>query len=247
MWKFTRLIFFFVFTGCLMIPKSTHHQNDVMDVPEWVGFNPAELHPIPEVFPQPSTLAFGQSWLESSARNFPGGTVQLGWQGNRLYYFAQLEDQEVYTTATEQNQRLWELGDVLEIFVGIYGQPGYLEYHTAPNGLTLQLYFADAEALAASSGPEGFKRCVREDPASSSLVFQRANGWEVLGWISAESLGLPPGSDLAGQVLDISFGRYDYSRNEESPVLSSTSDLSKLSFHRRAEWRTVRLVSEPAN
>jgi hypothetical protein len=43
---------------------------------------------------------------------------------------------------------------------------------------------------------------------------------------------------LAGQIWQISFGRYDYDMSG-APVLSSTSPITQPSYHRRHEWREI--------
>ncbi len=116
----------------------------VLEVPETPAFDSADWKSVRAAFRQAPQWKFGQSWVERPSRGFRKGTVRIGWQGDRLFYLADLDDRELFTKATRRNQNLWELGDVLEIFAGVHGNPGYIEYHTAPNGVILQLFWPHA-------------------------------------------------------------------------------------------------------
>lgn len=213
-----------------------------LSVPEIPALDPADGTSIRAAFRKAPQLKFGQSWAERPSRFLRKGTVRIGWQDDRLLYLADLDDRDLFTTATRRNQNLWQLGDVLEIFAGLHGKPGYLEYHTAPNGVILQLFWPGAEALVHVQSTKDIAPFKRTDRTSGARVFVRQGGWNVLGWISAGALGLPPGTNLAHQVLDLNFGRYDCGPDGKEPVLSSTSPLTKPAYHRRHEWRTIHLT-----
>lgn len=212
-------------------------------VPEIAVSEPTDSKALLGIFRKAPKLEFGQSWAEQPVKGFRKGIVRLGWQGDRLYYLADLDDRDIFTAATRRNQNLWELGDVLEIFAGVHGQPGYLEYHTAPNGITLQLFWPSAEALASVKGAGDLRRFKRTDASSQSRVYLRSGSWRVFGYVTGQALGLPEGTTLGNKILDLNFGRYDYNSDGRNHVLSSTSPLTKASYHRRHEWRTIRLVS----
>lgn len=64
----------------------------------------------------------------------------------------------------------------------------------------------------------------------------------MLARISAAALA-PDGRPLAkGDAFLVSFCRYDRTRGQAEPVLSSTSEYTVCSFHRQTEWS--RLVLE---
>jgi len=204
----------------------------------------ADWNSILRAFRHAPVLKFDQSWREKRERGFRGGKVRIGWRNDRIYYFADLSDREVVTKARKPNDRMWMLGDVLEIFAGVHGRPGYLEYHTAPNGLPLQLFFPDAAALKKTSRPGGLNKLMLRDSAAVVHVRRVRTGWQVLGELPAASVWgrQPPGKSLAGQVWDVSFGRYDYPSGDGKPILSSTSPLTLPAYHRREEWRQIEFV-----
>jgi hypothetical protein len=151
----------------------------------------------------------------------------------------ELQCANAHTLATERNQPLWQLGDVLELFAGVKGSVPYVEYHAAPNGVILQLLWSDSAALkefAETGDLAGF--ALRDDKAFSK-VRQKAGSWEVYGELPASSVPGNSGKDLAGEAWEINFGRYEYSDNNETFVLSSTSPLTQPAYHRRQEWRQI--------
>ncbi len=191
------------------------------------------------------TLEFGQAWNEKRERGFHKGKVRIGWRGDRLLFFADLNDRDVTTQASKRNQHLWMLGDVLEIFTGIQGRPAYIEYHTSPNAQVLQLLFPNADALQKLGGVDGLKSVMVIDDDAVVQTRKTKSGWEVYGEIPAASVwaGKPPKDSLEDQVWDIHFGRYDYSSDTKDPVLSSTAPLTQAAYHRRHEWQQVEFVS----
>lgn len=218
---------------------------NVVRVPEVPEFLPTDWNSLRKVFARSPVLEFDQPWLERRQKGFRKGFVRLGWRGDRLYYYADLRDRERYTLATRHNENLWQLGDVLEIFAGIHNSPSYIEYHTAPNGIRLQLFWPEASSIRMARTQSGLDRMKRNDATSRSFALPKRDGWLVFGWITAEALGLQPGSSLRGRLLDLNFGRYDASPATSPAILSSTSPLSKPSFHRRHEWLQVLLEPAP--
>lgn len=212
--------------------------------PQLPAINGSDWKQIAGAFRHAPVWKFDQSWREKQERGFRGGKVWIGWRGDRILYFADLSDREVTTKASRHNDHMWALGDVLELFAGVRGRPAYIEYHTAPNGLALQLFFPDTAALQKASGPKGLKPFMKIDDNAAAIVRCTQAGWQVYGEIPAASVWgrKPPKASLKGQVWNLSFGRYDYTTGDDDPILSSTSPLTQAAYHRRHEWRQVRFA-----
>jgi hypothetical protein len=212
--------------------------------PELPAINGSDWKQIAGAFRHAPVWKFDQSWREKRERGFRGGKVWIGWRGDRILYFANLSDREVTTKASRRNDHMWALGDVLELFAGVRGRPAYIEYHTAPNGLALQLFFPDTAALQKASGPNGLKPFMKIADTAAAIVRRTQTGWQVYGEIPAASVWgrKPPKASLEDQVWDLSFGRYDYTPGDDAPILSSTSPLTQAAYHRRHEWRQVRFT-----
>jgi len=225
-------------------PPPLAAEREPVSCPEIPPFDSSNWKQLAHAFRHAPIWKFDQSWRERRERGFRGGKVRFGWRGDRLLYFADLSDREVTTKARKRNDRMWVLGDVLEIFAGVRGQPAYIEYHTAPNGLTLQLFWPDAGALQKAGSPSGLKPFMKADNFAVATVRRTPSGWQIYGEIPAASVsgGKSPKRTLEGQVWDLSFGRYDYPASDGNPILSSTSPLTRAAYHRRHEWRQIRFV-----
>ncbi len=178
---------------------------------------------------------FTQSWLPKQETDFRPGSVLMRLTHEELRLHAELIDDEVITTATANQQRLWELGDVLELFVQRVGENGYTEYQIAPNGLTLTLYYPDLSCVAAvRSGIRQFEEFLTDAPLQAQAS-KTARGWTI-------SLSIPVKTHF-GDRLRVHCGRYDYGRNRH-PIISSTSLLTACDFHRPQAWREIMLMEE---
>lgn len=177
-------------------------------------------------------IVLQQCWLPMPQRAFQPGTVWLAATEDALLVFARLTGSAARTAATADNQWLWELGDVFEIFVQSYGGDGYFEFQIAPNGRLLQLHYPSAGAPR----HEGLARYLRSDRLLEFATHHDAAARE---WRIAARLPIAhllPARTLAGAAeWRLACCRYDYAA-DGSFVLSSTAPLSRPDFHRIGEW-----------
>jgi hypothetical protein len=80
------------------------------------------------------------------------------------------------------------------------------------------------------------------EPLFYSETSLTPEGWSVVARIPLG--GLFPTTHLEWLL---SFGRYDYTPGQPKPVISSTSPHAICNFHRKEEWRRVRLADLPEN
>jgi hypothetical protein len=173
---------------------------------------------------------FTQSWLPKQEKDFRPGSVLVSLNDEKLHLHAVLIDEEVMTQASANQQRLWELGDVLELFVQRLGENGYTEYQIAPNGLTLALYYPDPACVAeVRAGVRPLEEFLTDTPPQTQ-VSTTPLGWNV-------SLMIPLQKSPSHR-LRIHCGRYDYG-SDRPPIISSTSPLTVCDFHRPEDWREV--------
>jgi hypothetical protein len=186
------------------------------------------------------TLHLGQAWRPAPERTLRPGVVRLGWHEATIVVVASLEDETVFTRATADNQRLWEFGDVFEMFFRNAGREDYLELHVAPGDKRLQLHFPSRETVAAvRTGIERFDDFVVREPLFDFRTCKTSDGWALVAQIPGPTLGFNVPS-LKGEAVLASFSRYDYASDGSPPVLSSTSPHAQLDFHRQEEW--IKLV-----
>jgi len=211
-----------------------------MNCPELAPFDKTNWNSVITAFCGAPELRFGQHWLSQPEEGLRPAVAKIGWSGSRVLFLAELVDDEIATRATRRNEPVYLLGDVFEIFAGVAGNPGYIEYHLAPNGIIAQLLWPDANAIksAQQSGVTPF--LIEEN--NSTLQARVEDGlWCVYGELPASSL---PGAsaDLEGQVWEMSFSRYDYNADGSSHICSSTSPHALPSYHRRHEWRRIEFL-----
>jgi hypothetical protein len=184
-----------------------------------------------------------QAWLAEPEVDFAPATVRVGWRGGSLLVFAELEDADIFTHATAPNQRMWELGDVLEMFLSPENAAHYVELHVTPNNFRLQLRLPDTPTLRQAQAENCFHHLLLPDGVFRSRVWTQPENkmWFVYAEIPAAIVG---GAEkpLAGMKWRASFSRYDCVRGRQEPIYSSTSPHAKLDYHRREEWGALIFV-----
>lgn len=196
------------------------------------------------VFGPAPVLHLGQAWRSRTEPRFRPGEIRIGWNRNRLLVLAEMEDSHVGTQADRDQLRLWELGDVFEMFLADVRSPRYVELHVAPNGCRLQLRFPDSRAVTRiRAGTRTLSDYLEPAPHFEGVAERTARGWAVSASIPATAL-LPHGTPLEGRKWRVSFSRYDASPRS-LPVLSSTSPHRILNFHRRRDWLPIRFTAAP--
>lgn len=205
----------------------------LMDVPRMPLFDENDWNAAEEAFGGAPALPFLQGWRETPEPDFRGGEVRLGWNAAGMWVLARMDDECVFTRASGDNQKLWALGDVFEIFVRDLAGEEYLELHTAPNGHRLQLRFPSERVFPEIEAKRmRLEELMVTEPLFRSTVREVAGGWEVLAGVTA----------VKGPALRASFSRYDYRDARSAPVLSSTSAHREINFHGQGAWRDLHLV-----
>lgn len=188
--------------------------------------------------------SLGQAWRVEPVNGLRCGTVRFGWDPDALWVLAELPDDYIITRSTGHDQRMWELGDVFEIFVQRQHSRYYLELHVTPKNHRLLLQWTKTGLAEVSAKRRLLEEFQRPGDLFESWVRVRKNPnrWQLL--VRLPAAVLPGGSPFQPrQKLSVSFSRYDAGRKGTASILSSTSPHRKLDFHRRHEWRSV--VLEP--
>lgn len=180
-----------------------------------------------------------QTWLSTPESGFLPGTANFTWKGGMLNLKVDLIDEEVITTATAKQQRLWEHGDVVELFVQRDGEPGYREYQVAPNGFTLALSYPDLTGVAAvRKGERMIDEFFLDDISDTS--FKASGELTETGWVVRFSIPL---AGVPGERIRVSCCRYDAGTGR-APIISSTSPHPVRDFHRPQDWREMIIMEE---
>jgi hypothetical protein len=168
-----------------------------------------------------------QSWLSVPEPGFLPGMARFSWADGVLRLEAEFAGHAPSSRATWHGQRLWEHGDVAELFVQKVGEESYREYQVSPNGFTLALRYTDLTGVAAvRSGSRALEDFLTGEIPSADIT-TTSEGWSI-------SLKIPlPASP--GERFRVSCCRYDYPK-EGAAIISSTSLHPVRDFHRPQDW-----------
>ncbi len=178
-----------------------------------------------------------QAWRETPQDELESARVQIGWREEKFWVFAQMSDSDIFNPAKNLNEETYKLGDAFEIFLRDKRCAHYLELHVSPFNQQMQLRFP----CARESGNEAqWKGEFVESSIFQSWtqVAENENRWSVLAAISITQISDGESIQSGAEWL-CSFSRYDYTRGQLQPILSSTSQHQELDFHRQQDWRTL--------
>jgi len=201
------------------------------------------LAAVRRAFRDSTRIPLRQSWRPRPQAAFAPAVVSLGWRGNSLLVFAELTDRDIFTHAKKPNQRMWELGDVFEIFLCPVRQAAYYEFHVTPNNQWLQLRFGDSSVVKKLQKTNDFTSCVITKKVFHSWVWLRRKEQKWFVYAEIPATVICEHKSKRGPWL-FSFGRYDYTRDRKAPVISSTSPHTKPNFHARHEWEKMQFYKQ---
>ncbi len=180
----------------------------------------------------PAEFTLGQFWNERLESEFKPTRVLATFSGGKLHVTAEMIDDDVFNTATAHNQRTWETGDVFEIFIRRDDSTEYTEVHVTPENIKLHLTFDDFTHTARIEDDISKVAANPDDIISSA---ERTP----TGWRATASVPLAAGP---GDLIRVSFCRYDASKNNPELILSASSLHRELAFHRPLEWTLCRIA-----
>jgi len=158
----------------------------------------------------------------------------IGYLENELFIRAELTDAHPIQDVFPLNFPAFMECDAFEIFLGPADEKAYYELHVTPSNSILQLYFDGTDSK------KNLEERAITKPLFSSQAELTTEGWRVEARIPLQRLF--PGDHFEWLL---SFGRYDYTPGSPNPVISSTSPHAVCGFHRKQEWKRVRLSDLP--
>ncbi len=205
------------------------------------AFDESSLDAVRRAFGSATAVSMRQAWRDRPEPAFAPSAVRTGWRDRSVFVFAELADADIFTDATDHNQRLCEIGDAFEMFFCPDGQEAYAEFHVAPNNLQLQLHFPDWGWRGRVSKDDAVLKALmpRHSFQSRTWIDAGAHLWSVVAEIPVAAV-CGHARPLAGDAWRFSFCRYDHTRGGASPVISSTSPHPVPAFHRPQEWGLIR-------
>lgn len=182
-------------------------------------------------------LFMQQAWRTELQPEFRAAQVRVGWKGSNLYVEAELQDDDIFNPVNAFNAPAFTEGDVFEMFVRPVDQAAYFEFHVTPDNQLFQLRIPSAETfLSDKNKPVPPDYTIRDWKIASQVeIFPDENRWQVRAVLPMDRL-VEGRSVGKGMEWLMSFSRYDYTRGQAEPVLSSTSPHREVNFHRQQEW-----------
>lgn len=188
-------------------------------------------------------------WLGDKARPAKTKTnAKLLWDREFLYFFADMEDSDLFADIKEHNGMLW-FNDVFELFFKpADDKPGYYEFQVNAAGAVLDCYFPRRNA-------GGFLRFKNDTKFNiDAKVHLRGtlnnwadkdDGWSVEGKIPWTDFKHTGGRPERGEKWKFALCRYDYSVAFEGPETSTCAPLKQANFHQFEDYATLLFVGPP--
>lgn len=184
-------------------------------------------------------------WLDKPRPARTKTRAKLLWDRDYLYFFADMEDGDLYADIKQHNGTLW-YNDVFELFFKPSDdKPGYYEFQVNAAGAVLDLFLP-------RRGAGGFDRFKNETKfhvdakvhlrGTLNNWTDKDDGWSVEGRIPWTDFVKTGGRPERGEKWKFTLCRYDYSVDFEGPDLSTCAPLTKANFHRFEDYATLHFV-----
>ena len=188
-------------------------------------------------------------WLGAKARPARTATrAKLLWDREYLYFFADMDDTDLYADVTEHDGPTWE-NDVFELFFKpAVDKPGYYEFQVNPAGTVLDMFIP-------RRGSGGYRRYKSDgDFHVEAKVHLQGTlnhwqdkdvGWSAEGRIPWKDFLRGGGRPEPGARWKFALCRYDYSVDFEGPELSTCAPLktkTQPDFHYFEDYATLHFV-----
>ena len=193
-------------------------------------------------------------WLGPMARPAHAKTrAKLLWDREHLYFFADMEDADLFADVTERDGQTWD-NDVFELFFKpADDRPGYYEFHVNAAGTVMDMFLP-------RRGAGGFKKFVKDGDFHLETAVKlrgtlnqrtdKDEGWSVEGKIPWKDFLRTGGRPNPEEKWKFALCRYDYTLHSEGPELSTCAPLKGVpvkgvanpDFHRSEDYATLRFT-----
>lgn len=190
---------------------------------------------------------FSLPWLKEPRPAKTATKARLLWDRENLYFFAHLEDSDLYADVLEHDGMTWD-NDVFELFFKpADDKPGYYEFQVNAAGTIMDMFLP----RRASGGYRRFKsdgtfhiEAKVQLGGTLNRWQDKDTGWSIEGRIPWDDFLRTGGRPADGEKWKFALCRYDYSVEFEGPELSTCAPLRSqpASFHNHEEYAALRFV-----
>jgi glucose/arabinose dehydrogenase len=191
---------------------------------------------------------FYQPWRKDAAKAQTATKARLLWDRENLYFFAEMDDADLYADVKEHDGMTWD-NDVFELFFKPADEkPGYYEFQVSAANTVMDMFLP-------RRGAGGYKRFIADGDfhIESKVALRgtlnkwsdRDQGWSVEGKIPWRDFVRTGGRPNVDERWKFTLCRYDYSVDFEGPALSVCAPLDSLphpDFHHFEDYATLRFA-----
>ena len=188
---------------------------------------------------------FQMAWLGKGEHPAPTkARARLLWDREYLYFFAEMDDSDVYADVKEENGLTFN-NDVFELFFKpATNKTGYYEFQV--NAANTQFHM-----FLPSRGAGGIPRFKNDKFHMQSAIDvhgtlnrwqDKDEGWSVEGRIPWRDFSRTGGRPAIDETWTFALCRYDYSADLENPALSSIAPLQRLDFHHYEDYLPLKFI-----
>jgi uncharacterized repeat protein (TIGR03806 family) len=187
-------------------------------------------------------------WLKEPRAARTATRARLLWDREYLYFYADMEDTDLYADVTEHDGQTWD-NDVFELFLKpARAKPGYYEFQVNAAGTVLDMFLprrgAGGYRRFRKDGDFHVEAKVRLDGTLNNWT-DRDRGWAVEGRIPWTDFFRTGGRPEPDEEWTFALCRYDYSVDFEGPELSTCAPLKSSGFpdfHHFEDYAPLRFV-----
>ena len=188
----------------------------------------------PAKYRNSALLPLRQYWVGPEVMPAEKGSACVGAAQEGLCFYTCYTDSDIFSTATADNQKMWTLGDVAEVFVKPGGgRTDYWEIHVTPNHFLMDIRIPDRERF--TGGEVTWEEVIAPNSETRRRVEVFDDRWAVdicIPWKAFDVDGVP----ADGETWRFAVCRYNYNGGLENAENSSTAHLTTGSFHRWEDY-----------
>ncbi|MDB5310917.1 MAG: yliI 4 [Gemmataceae bacterium] len=190
--------------------------------------------------------AFHLPWLGDKARMARTATkARLLWDREYLYFFAEMEDTDLFAQVKEHDGDTWN-DDVFELFFRPdRTKPGYYEFQVNAAGTVFDSFFPNRETVDFNKQKKlGAFHIDAKVKLRGTLNKRddRDEGWAVEGRIPWTDFLRTGGRPEPGEQWAMNLCRYDYHKDWKEPELSCVAPVRERNFHQTEHFAALTFV-----
>jgi uncharacterized repeat protein (TIGR03806 family) len=194
--------------------------------------------------------AFHLAWLGDKARmGRTATTAKLLWDREYIYFYAEMEDSDLFADVKEHDGELWN-NDVFELFFRPDpDKTGYYEFQVNAAGAHFDAFYPKYDEKTIEKQYKTGKFGMESKVKLNGTLNKRDDadkGWAVEGRIPWTDFVRTGGRPVAGETWKLNLCRFDYHKDWKDPELSCVAPIAKRKigpfFHQTEDYAAVTFV-----